>query len=237
VWDVWADLVLGTCCVGCGRPGRVLCRPCAEDLPGAGVVAWPTPAPAGLRLPVAVGEYGGTLKAAVNAHKERHMFALARPLGRLLAAAVRDLLVETGAGTGPVVLVPVPSRFAVVRRRGHDPMLRIARHAAARLRRDGLSVTVARVLVPAAPVRDQAGLDAAERGANLAGTMRCRRRSPDRPAVVVDDVITTGSTAREAQRALEHGGVTVLGIAAVAATRRRNGGAGAAPLPLCGACD
>jgi orotate phosphoribosyltransferase len=66
-------------------------------------------------------------------------------------------------------------------------------------------------------------LGALERADNLEGSMRCRRVAAVEPptwVLVVDDVLTTGSTAREAQRALETAGVAVDGVAAVAATRR-----------------
>jgi len=80
-----------------------------------------------------------------------------------------------------------------------------------------------------AGVVDQAGLGAGERAANLAGSMRVRagplrrllRARGGMRAVVCDDVLTTGSTAREAQRALEAGGLEVVRIAVVAATPRR----------------
>ncbi len=229
--DAWLDLLLGSRCGVCGLPGRILCDVCADSLPRSAEVAWPTPAPAGLALPVAAGEYDGGLKELVNAHKERSQFALARPLGVMLAHAVRTLLEQTAdQDARPCVLVPVPSRGPVVRERGHDPMLRTSRHAAGLLRRWGRPVVVERLLRSVAPVQDQAGLHASDRATNLAGSMCCRsawhvRRPAPVPAaryVVADDVITTGATAREAQRALEERGLAVAGIAPVAATRRRS---------------
>ncbi len=244
MWDVAADLVLGSACAVCARPGRLLCAECDRALPRRGVPAWPTPTPAGLAPPFAAGEYGGPLRALVNAHKERRAFALARPLGHVLGAVVADLLrVEGRPGAGrdaPGVLVPVPSRRPVVRARGHDPLLRLTRHAAARLRSGGSPAVVHRLLRPAGAVRDQAGLDSAQRAANLAGSLRAVRPGgrvgPD--LVVVDDVLTTGATAREAQRALEEAGHRVRGIATVAATRRRSGpDQGRTSLPLSRICD
>lgn len=242
--DAGRDLVLGSACLGCAAPGRVLCPRCAGALPRSGALAWPTPAPGGLAPPFAAGPYDGLLKAMVNEHKERGVLSLAAPLGRVLADVVHAVLhartraphVTASNATVPVpppaahatrvVLVPVPSRRPVVRRRGHDPLLRVARVAAARLRSHGVDASVRQLLVPAAAVRDQATLDAAARSANLARTMRARRDArrcldPAAVVVVVDDVLTTGATAREAQRALEEAGLEVDAIAVVAATRRR----------------
>jgi predicted amidophosphoribosyltransferase len=131
----------------------------------------------------------------------------------------------------------------VVRRRGHDPLLRVSRVAAAALRRRGIDASVRRQLVAGRPVLDQATLDAADRARNLAGSMRSRHAvppGPGAPVVVVDDVLTTGSTVREAQRALEEAGTPVLGIATVAATRRRLAAGGeesGGSLPILGPGD
>ncbi len=234
MWDAWRELVLGSCCVPCGAPGRLLCRACEERLPVGGRPAWPTPTPAGLALPMAAGDYDGALKALVVAHKERALFALARPLGRVLASVLQDLAAAQPGRPEVLVLVPVPSRAAVVRARGHDPMLRVARCAAAVLRSAGTPAGVRRLLLPRGRVRDQAGLGAAERATNLAGSMRCRRTAARvaGTVVVVDDVLTTGSTAREAQRALEAAGLDVAGVAVVAATRRRDARGMDASLPV-----
>lgn len=222
--DALGDLLLGSRCVGCERPGRVLCPDCAAVLPAGGRLAWPQPTPPGLAPPFAAAPYDGLVRALVLAHKERGVLALAAPLGRLLAGAV-----AAGASPEPLVLVPVPSRPASVRARGHDPTWEMTLRAAAELRTAGVQATAAALLRLRPGVRDQAGLDAEQRHANLARSMRCpgrglvrlAARAPRGRVVVCDDVLTTGATAREAQRALEAVGLRVEAVATVAATRRR----------------
>ena len=222
--DALTDLLLGGRCVGCDRPGRVLCLSCEAGLPDWPRPAWPTPTPPGLVTPWAAAPYDGVVRAMVVAHKENRLLALRGPLGALLALAAASTRARE-----PVLLVPVPSRRASVRQRGYDPTHAITARAAVLLRAAGHDVVARRLLHPRPGVVDQAGLGAAERAANLAGSMCCRtavlRRLAARhrraSVVVCDDVLTTGATAREAQRALEAVGLGVAGVATVAATRRR----------------
>jgi predicted amidophosphoribosyltransferase len=223
--DSWLDLVHGATCVGCALPGRSLCAECDLSLSVRGRAVRPTPCPEGLAACFAAGGYEGLLRAMLLAHKERGTFSLAAPLGRVLAGAVLSALDPTGA----TVLVPVPSRPPVVRARGHDPVLRMTRVAARLLRRRDHTVQVVQVLEQRGAVEDQAGLDAGRRMANLAGSMGVRataraalaRRDAPVSLLVCDDVLTTGATAREAQRALEDSGLRVRAVVTVAATRKR----------------
>lgn len=224
--DDWIDLVLGAACVCCERPGRLLCAHCRHSLPQGASPVRPDPCPPGLVPAFAAGEYADPLRQLILLHKEHRVFGLARPLGLALAESVRVGL----ARHSRTILVPVPSRAAVVRARGHDPVLRMVRVAAAALREEGHAVVVHPLLRQRDVVADQAGLSAAERTTNLrdrmavrAGRLRLLARTAEPvTAVVCDDVLTTGSTAREAQRALEAVGVPVRAVACVAATRKRN---------------
>jgi predicted amidophosphoribosyltransferase len=108
----------------------------------------------------------------------------------------------------------------------------MTRVAARTLADGGQPASVARLLRIAAPVVDQAGLDAAARAANLSGHLAVGARGLRRLAragspirvLLCDDVLTTGATLAEAQRALTAVGVPAAAAATLAATRRRFGG-------------
>jgi predicted amidophosphoribosyltransferase len=170
-------------------------------------------------------------------HKEHRLLSLARPLGELLAAvadaAVTDLLGEGGGlERAPLLLVPVPSRPSTLRQRGHAPTLALTRAAARILGAGGRPAGCLSLLRTRAGLADQSGLDAGARAVNLAGAFRVHPPALRRLArtgqpfhvLVCDDVLTTGATAAEAQRALRAVGLTPLAAIAVAATRRRLGG-------------
>ncbi|MFL6025512.1 MAG: ComF family protein [Friedmanniella sp.] len=228
------DLLLGATCHGCGRPWWGLCPDCRDSLAGRRpFLARSVPGVEDVPLTVSWAAYDQLLSHLVTAHKDRGAFGLAPLLAVPLAAAVHGLLQYSGAA-GPVLLVPVPSAAAAVRRRGYDATATLARLAARRLR-PGYVVRVVPLLAQRRGVRDQAGLTAAERRRNLSSALRVRAAPPAgrllhrgcRPVaracsvVLVDDVVTTGSTLAEAARALRAAGVPVLGAATVAATERR----------------
>jgi predicted amidophosphoribosyltransferase len=165
-------------------------------------------------------------------HKERRLLGLAGPLGELLAtaadAALADLL-PVADDRVPLLLVPVPSRPSTIRQRGHEPTTSLVRVAAARLTALGHPARWAPLLRTRPGLADQSGLGAGARAVNLAGAFRVHAPAVRRlaqgghafHALVCDDVLTTGATAAEAQRALRSVGLPPLAAVAVAATRRR----------------
>ena len=202
------DLVIPVVCVGCGAGGSPFCAGCIRA----------SARPVTMHMPMPVAAYGwytGPVRTALIRYKERGQRDLAEPLARLLEMAlVRAFERAPPAG---VVLVPVPSARAVARQRGGNHVLRLARKAGR-----VLDLPVRPQLSLRWPVRDSAGLGAVQRGTNLAGAMTARPKpyGSHRSAVIVDDIVTTGTTVREAARALAEAGWQVSGAAVVAATPR-----------------
>jgi predicted amidophosphoribosyltransferase len=214
-----ADLALGGVCAGCGTSPGVLCPACRREFEGPSRVL-------GMRsagIPVvAMCAYGGAVRSAVLAHKEHGRLGLSRPFGATLAAAVDHLLDTFELAQRPIALVPAPSARTATRRRGHDPLLRVARRAGVVLRRAGVDCVVVPAVGHGRRVSDQAGLGQAARKANLHESMIIRSGAPamltNRWVVIVDDVVTTGATIDEVARTLRLVGLEPRGAAVIAAT-------------------
>jgi len=191
-------LVFPTWCAGCDEPDVSLCAGCRAALTPVGLSRRLED---GTQVRSAV-PFAGPAARILRAFKEDGRTSLARALGPALAASI----------PWDGVIVAVPSSRAALRRRGYPIAELLAR-------RGGLDPV--RALRVAGDVADQRGLGRSARARNVAGSLRARGAEGLR-VVIVDDVVTTGATLREAARALRAGGATVVGAATVAATLRRS---------------
>ena len=217
-----------TACSGCGAADAALCAACRAALRARvhhverdGFTAW------------AALEYAGPVRSVIAAYKDGGRTdaapALAAALRHAIGAALlhgmstrpdmpRDVhisaCVDASAG---VHLVSIPSSAAAWRSRGYHPVnLLIARC--------GLRPWA--VLEGVGEAVDQVGLTRQQRALNKAGSLRSRHHLDGQSFLLVDDILTTGASIREAMRALSAAGGTVIGVAALAETPRRFGGGG-----------
>ena len=78
-------------------------------------------------------------------------------------------------------------------------------------------ITVVQALRMKALTRDSVGLGTAARERNIAGRVLLRGARPRTEVLLVDDIVTTGATARESVKILHAAGVRVAAVLAIAA--------------------
>ena len=110
--------------------------------------------------------------------------------------------------------MPAPTRRSAARRRGGDPVTRIARWP----RPCRPDIRVVQALRLRALIRDSVGLSSAERQRNIAGRVKLAKPVEGLAGAVllVDDIVTTGATASESVRVLQTAGAQVAGVLAIA---------------------
>ncbi|WP_161947631.1 ComF family protein [Malonomonas rubra] len=155
----------------------------------------------------ALGRYEKSLREAIHQFKFNNQVSLDRPLAEILAAVIPP-------GCEFDLIVPVPLSPARLRHRSFNQALLLGRELGKRLAapvENGLLVKQVETIA-------QHDLSASERQRNLQGAFRVTRNLSGERVLLVDDVMTTGSTLRACSSVLQGAGsgdiqVAVLGRA------------------------
>lgn len=170
------------------------CRRALESRPGGAVRCsgrYPLLVAAPYRMP---------FRQAVLRYKNGGQTHLAPVLSHLMLETV--LAFAGGHPSGPQMVSWIPGDRSRTALRGYHPPEKLARHLARSLQ------LPAGALLVRQPSQPQTGRSTAERRTSLSGTFRLRRGAAvnGRRVLLVDDVVTTGSTFEEAVRVLTRNG-------------------------------
>jgi ComF family protein len=194
-------MIFNSSCAGCHRPGPVLCRTCRFTL------AAPPAMPTASDVIAAVPFVGRPREVLLN-----FKYGNRRQIGHHLAGLLVNRLLASGLTPDDIDVVTwAPTSNARRHRRGFDQAELVARRVALQL-----GVPCRRLLRREGTAPPQTGLDRATR---LHGpAFSASPGVSGRRVLLIDDVVTTGSTLRSAARALHAAGASDVVKASVATT-------------------
>jgi ComF family protein len=213
------DVALPAACAGCGAEGLALCRRCGRALEVRLALPPGTPIglPSAIPMPLAQLEwcapFSGAVRAALHGLKYAGERRLTAPLGAAVAARWK------AAGAGGELLVPVPVHAERARRRGYDQAFLLTAEVSRLVPLPWLAALERR-----RNTSPQFDLGRRARRANVAGAFAVRGRREaaqvrGRWIVLVDDVVTTGSTLVSCAEALHAAGAAAVSAVTVARER------------------
>lgn len=213
--DVLLAIVAPHLCSGCAKVGTLLCEHCKYDIkqaPFLGCLLCGMASRDGICSSHGVsydkawivGKRQGTLQRLIGGFKFKNMKAAARRLAELLDERLPLLPADT-------MVVPIPTAPAHIRERGYDHMLLVARYFAL-LRNLPLSQVIGRnTMATQHHSNRRTRISQAQSAFRTVGGV-----SSAVTYLLLDDVVTTGSTIGEASRVLKEAGASSVWVGAIA---------------------
>ena len=212
------DLAFPASCAGCAAEGTVLCPSCRQalDVRQALPPGVPLGLPAAMPMPLVQLEwcapFSGVVRVALHRLKYSGERRVAIPLADAMAAR------WSAAGVGGDMLIPVPVHVERARKRGYDQAFLLASAVAERL-----GVPWQPALERTRHTIPQFELGRRARRSNVSGAFALRSGAGMAMTgvwpILVDDVVTTGSTLVACAEALYDAGATAVSAITVARER------------------
>ena len=190
------------CCPRCAVPlvpeysSGVLCGRCIRQ-------------PTAFDYSYSLFRYEGTVVSLIHQLKFSQKIGHAHSLGALLTEGSVEYVKKNGT---PDALLPVPLHSRRLRQRGFNQSAELARSLASRWSRPVLFDEIER----GRKTESQTGLNAKQREKNIRGAFTQVREIAHEHVLIIDDVVTTGSTVNELARLLKKAGVKRVGVLSVA---------------------
>ena len=218
----------------------VTCNVCGEGLPGLRQTSeFQTCSACQDSRPLfakatAYGAYRSELRELIHLLKYEGVLPAKHVLGWMLAEAIAKLNIgKLNIGDGRILMVPVPLYSSKKRQRGFNQSELIARTALKNLGPKNLGLKsgaklnfqlLTDVLVRERDTVSQIGLTRPQRTDNIRGAFRVPHpsRVAGHKVLLVDDVLTTGTTASECARVLRKAGAESVWVATVGRTLKEN---------------
>jgi len=162
---------------------------------------------------VCVGKYSDSLKNSLKRFKFSNKPSYYRAFGKLLALKVQNTIQVDQID----MIIPVPLHRSRQKQRGYNQAELIGEYAAKQL---GIPLE-ANILVKASESKSQSVLSRNERLSNVEGLFKVVNAEAiyNKNILIIDDIVTTGSTVNQCSRALKQAGAGSI-IAGVIATTR-----------------
>ena len=164
------------------------------------------------------------MKDAIHALKYGGLCPASQPLGQFLAHAIAQL---AGVAPAELLAIPVPLHRSKQTGRGFNQALLLAVSALSVLRRTHSAWRLelrSDILTRHRDTESQAGLTPRQRRLNLRGAFRVSDSAAvnGKHVLLIDDILTTGATARAAAKALVDAGAETVWVATLARARMTN---------------